>query len=406
MRSIAKVTVFLAVVLAPFAEGLLAVEVKLTVPESAGVARMGAMVTSGVPFAKGLVKDPARLSVSVDGKPTPAQFVKLAQWDDDSIRWALLDTQVDVAAKGKVELVVRDDGRNTPPATPVQVVEAPDAVSVSTGPMEFTIDRKSFNLFKSLRVDGQERLGSGGRGLVLVTAEGRQVVAGAPEEVRIEQAGPMRATVVLRGKYPGVHDGLLGYTVRIVAAAGSRTVKLRVWLENGGRHGYAVYGRDDMPSAPEWFAFDGLAVEFGLGLGERITARCEGVEAVGAFKVLQVCRDARDRQSPAFGYDQMQYSIIGPTGELSKGDRTDGVVSLEGATGRLTAAIRHFWQNYEKAVELDGTVLRLWLWPTQGQWPRVQSSRADPMLLPLVRKDLYNLPGSVHKRYRTKPLRS
>ena len=59
--------------------GQVAVEVKLTVAESAGVARAAEPVTSGVPFAKGAVKDVANLALAdAAGKPLPAQFTRLA----------------------------------------------------------------------------------------------------------------------------------------------------------------------------------------------------------------------------------------------------------------------------------------------------------------------------------------
>ena len=52
----------------------LALEVKLQAVETEKVARSPAAITSGVPFARGEVKDVARFSVSAGGKPLPAQF--------------------------------------------------------------------------------------------------------------------------------------------------------------------------------------------------------------------------------------------------------------------------------------------------------------------------------------------
>ena len=51
-----------------------AVEVKLTVEDPAKVARKGEAVTTGVPFAKGVLKDVSKLSVSAGGKKVPAQL--------------------------------------------------------------------------------------------------------------------------------------------------------------------------------------------------------------------------------------------------------------------------------------------------------------------------------------------
>ena len=381
-------------------------EVKLTVRDDAKVARRPGMVTSGVPFAKGAMKDVSRLSVSAGGRTIPAQFARIARWEDDSVRWALMDTQVEVPAGGAAELVLRDDGANRPPARPVKVIDAPDGVTISTGPLELTIDKKRFNLFKSLKIDGKEVVGPAGTELVIYKAGGGTVVAGPPQVVRVEQPGPVRAVVMLRGRFGEVHNGLMGYTVRLTAYAGQRFVKLRVWIENHGQHGYAPR---EKPYKPEWFAFDGIAVEMGLALGERLTAECEGVRAAGRFKVLQICKplQRKDRYlKVGYRYKDMEYTITSGGKLLKKGPRTDGVVSITGSEGGLTVAVRHFWQNYEKAIELEGNLLNIWLWPLEGQSPRPYwdpghycPGYAKGMMLPLVKKGLYNMPGSVHKGY-------
>src|SRR5690242_9415738 len=87
-----------------------AAEVKLQVTETDRIARSPAVVTTGVPFSRGAVKDVNRLSISSRGKPIPAQFTKIAPWDDGSVRWALMDVQLDVPAGGKADLVVSDSG--------------------------------------------------------------------------------------------------------------------------------------------------------------------------------------------------------------------------------------------------------------------------------------------------------
>ena len=382
--------------LAPVA---LAVEVQLQVTEIDQVARTPAVVTTGVPFARGAVADVGRLTVSVAGEPVPAQFIKTVPWDDGSVRWALMDVQLEVPGGGEVELLVTDAANNPAPANPVVVNDGDDAVRVSTGPLQLVVNKESFNLFRSLTVDGNELLGEDGRGLVVYKEEGGEVRAGAPSEVVIEQAGPMRAIVRASGRFPDVHDGLLGYTVRITAYAGQKFVKVHAWLEN---HGAMGYDRDENRAGQnmEWFAFDGMAVEFDLGLGDTVKAACEGAEAENRLKVLQVCN--RGDASPYFTWDDFEYTITSGDEELEKGARTDGVVTLSGDAGALTTAIRDFWENYEKAIELDDGTLKLWLWPRGGQWPRphpnVRSrSYFDNNLRDLPRDDTYFLPGSVHK---------
>jgi len=377
-----------------------AVEVTLTVTNDVNTARKAGVVTAGVPFARGAVRDVKKLSVSANGRAIPAQFITLAPWPDGSVRWALMDCQVDVPAGGKTELLLRDDGQNVAPTTPVKVTNTASTVTVSTGPLEFTVDKKQFNLFKSIKVDGQERVTGVGKGLVIYTQDKKAVSAGPPDEMTVKQAGPMKAIVWLKGKYPGVHNGLMGYTVQITAYAGRKMLKVRVWLRNEGAHGYTPR---ETPWRPEWFAFDGMAVELGLNLGGAITAECEDKAASGSFKVLQTIIPPKDvYDQPTYTFNKLQYHVTSGKTMLKKGQITDGIVSVSGGGATLTAAIRHFWQQYEKAIELDGRTLKLWLWPTEGRYPRIIRQHPAPgyarnMVTALIKKDLYNMPGAIHK---------
>ncbi len=407
-----------------------AAEIKLTVTEDAAVKRAGATLTSGVPFAKGAVTDLARLSVAAGEKVIPAQFARLATWPDGSVRWALLDCRLDLAAGARAELVLRDDGKNAAPPSPVKVVDSPGEVRLSTGPLVAVIDKKTAGLFRSVTVDGKELLRAAGRGLVLylpgearkvtrkqgrrevtVTEYGppKPVIAGAPDEVVIERAGPVRAVARLRGTFPGVHNGRLRYTVRVTAFAGQRFLKLQVWLENHGGMGYYHLRKRQTAASGkmEWLVFDGMAVEFGLGLGPSVEAACEGVAAADRFKVLQVCKWNKDNSKlkynnyKVFTLEDFEFTAAAGEKLLKKGDRTDGVVALSGSAGRLTTAIRGFWENYDKAIELDGAALKLWLWPTEGQWPRERpvqwAGLFDKQLETCRRPGFYLLQGGVHK---------
>ncbi|MCX7804442.1 MAG: hypothetical protein N3A38_04545 [Planctomycetota bacterium] len=66
----------------------------------------------------------------------------------------------------------------------------------------------------------------------------------------------------------------------------------------------------------------------------------------------------------------------------------------------MAAALLDFWQQYEKAMELDGQTFRVWLWPVEGVWPRPGhgiNQYSDGMEKLFAPKDRYFLPGGVHK---------
>jgi len=77
-------------------------------------------VTSGVPLPRGVVKDVASLRLTdAQGREIPCQFTPLSRhWAlDGSVRWVLLDFQIDLPANGSVTVWLSNDGpaRAAPP---------------------------------------------------------------------------------------------------------------------------------------------------------------------------------------------------------------------------------------------------------------------------------------------------
>ncbi len=363
-------------------------QVVLTLENSYDTDMKDALVTGGVPFKKGALKDISGLNVSLNGKAVPAQFRVTAPWNDGSVRWVLVHTQIPVASKGSAKLSL-STGNNPAPASPVRIKENDDAIAVSTGPLGLLLNKKKAGFVHSLRVDGKELLTGEGKGLVLVTGDGKTVRGSAPSEVIVEESGPMRAVICLKGGFPGVHKDLIKYTARLYVYAGRKIVKTHFWLENHGADGHGKV-------KPEWYAFEAMGIDFGLGLGDSITAECEGEKGSGTFKVFQTCEKGEDR--PYFTFENFTYEITHNGEPVKTGKQTDGLVSLEGENGSLNVGIRHFWQNYQKAIEKDGKHLTLWLWPEGGQWPRTTSyTYKIDRLKGLTEEGKYLLPGSVHK---------
>ncbi len=364
-------------------------QVELTVDNSHDAELKNALVTGGVPFKKGELKDVSGLGVQFNGKGVPAQFRTTALWDDGSARWVLVHTQIPIGSKGSAELSLSTQS-NPSPSSPVEIKNNDDAIAVSTGPLALLMNKKKPGFVHSLRVDGKELLTGAGKGVVLVTEDGKTVQGSAPSEVIIEESGPMRAVVCLKGGFPGVHKDMLKYTARLYLYAGRKVVKTHFWLENYGADGH---GKD---AKPEWFAFEAMGLDFGLGLGDSITAECEGVKGSGAFKVFQSCE--RGDKKPYFTYDNFTYQVTHNGEALKTGKQTDGLVRLTGDNGSLNVGIRNFWQNYQKAIEKDGKHLMVWLWPEGGQWPRTKAyTYRIRRLKGIIKEGKYLLPGSAQK---------
>jgi hypothetical protein len=226
----------LAFAAASAAGGEPSLNVKVEIAEPAGLARQGSPVTSGAPLPEGF-KDLGKLVLKgPDGGAVPCQFSPLGKRADGLPYWVLLDFQADLAAKGKAEFTLSDEGGNPAPKSPVKVEDAAEAITVSTGPLKFQISKTRFNLFDAVWVDGEQVVDPGELAGLSVTegVEGLTLDSrGArPYRVAVEYAGPLRACLRVDGTY--VKDKLyfLEYTCRIEAFAGRNDVRVTLKLRN------------------------------------------------------------------------------------------------------------------------------------------------------------------------------
>ena len=74
--------------------------------------------------------------------------------------------------------------------------------------------------------------------------------------------------------------------------------------------------------------------------------------------------------------------------------------TLRGKRAAATVAVRHFWENYDKAIAVEGQRLRIELWPGDGSWPPVKgtwSGRGAGDFKQYRVQGSYHLQGGVRK---------
>jgi hypothetical protein len=103
-------------------------QVELTVANPHDAALKDTPVTGGIPFPKGKLQDVSGLGVSMDGKALPAQFRETVSWEDGSVRWVLMDTQVSAEPGKSVSLALSPSGKNAQPDSPVRVSDKDQGV--------------------------------------------------------------------------------------------------------------------------------------------------------------------------------------------------------------------------------------------------------------------------------------
>jgi len=305
-------------------------ELSIRVSEPAGLRRTQWPISVGVPFPPGFVKDPHGLSV-LDG-PTPAalQARVLSKWPDGSVRWALLDWQVDLEPQQTRRWRV-GTGRIVPDRS-VKLTDAGDRIDVDTGPLEFSVAKNRFAPISSVRLNGTP-FGGGSMGSFF-DLDGKRVEAQAPTSVRVTESGPLRTRIEMRGHYGDAFD----YVVRVDAFANQPFVRI---LHTFEQHSPDLFTLVRQLALTMPFAFDGsVSYSAGREKGEPLAGALPGT----AFTLLQ-----GDNETLIAG------------GERHAGHAAGWLDVHDGAHGVALAA-RFFWQEYPQSFEVRSNGLTYNLW--------------------------------------------
>lgn len=402
MRAAAAALVFLAATAC--GAGL---ELQLIVAEPAGIARTAEPVSGGIPMPAGLVRDLKALRLlDAEGAEVPAQFSAINRWgQDQSVAWLLVQSVATLPANGNTFFTLKSGIPSVRRPVALKVEDGTAAVTVDTGRIRFTVSKQRFNLIDQAWVTANGRLEqiiasdpAGGSAITLANDEVYTSTAAPPTQVVVEEAGPERATILVRGLHragngSGVLPYLYGYMARIRAYADQPYVRISYSLTGG--HEPAI-------GSP---LCKGAVINVPLKLAGKITATLGGREyvsgelAAGTPAVL-VCRaprpkagdqpsDPNDREVAVMGIDCADAGILGDPGWAAAGN----------GTLAASLAVRYLRENHPVALGVvpgaNGAMLQLQPWPRQD-FLDICSVKTYEMQLTLASGDLAARGAALH----------
>ncbi|OGG05346.1 MAG: hypothetical protein A3F83_14970 [Candidatus Glassbacteria bacterium RIFCSPLOWO2_12_FULL_58_11] len=380
-----------------------ALDLPLTAREYGGYARRSEVATLGVPLPRGAVPDPERLAVlDPAGRPVLSQFETTAVWPDGSVRWVLIDFSADCPAGGSAVYRLRDNGARPADLPVLNVSEDSLGVTVETGLLRCRLERRYFDLFSAVYLDHNrdgaftedERVTSRNNspGVRALDALGRELSSrwGSARSFEVEAAGPLRATVAVKGslyEYESFQRGepWIDYTARLHFYAGSGLVRVFFSLEN---HNSTLPLKDEDGDRSHWvlgrpgsFYFEDLSLETRLAFEGPVQLSVGDSAAEILDRLVLTSRGGVYQESSGgenwFSRNHMNHLGIIPLTFRGARFFLDGTVAAERDRPKawlqvcdrkygLAVAVRHFWQNFPKCLSADpdGTV-RVALWPEE-----------------------------------------
>lgn len=331
--------------------------IKLSVDEPAGVARRAWPIRRGIPFFDGELprNAPVRI-VSEKGQTLPTQSLSLTTWADDLkfVKWLLVDFQIDLEP-GSERTVYLEYGPGLDVALPepAVTVEGIDrGWRIDTGVMQVDLDRDCADFLASCKVmtsKGWKDVFGGPAGIYLyMTDQGAvsydSLKAAPAPTITIEDAGPLRASVCVRG-YHASQDGrrFCPYIVRIDFFAGKADMRFS--------HTF-VFDQD-----PERIELSEIGVRLPFDPGDRSEMAFGGSNTSGPH------RSNRFDRAEFIQSSDIAYCVQVDGKRIAEGEKTSGWASLSGENGSAVVIIRDHWQEYPKGIAIDGNGIDVQIWP-------------------------------------------
>jgi len=297
-------------------------------------------VTGGAPLPEGAVPEGSGFTLrEAGGETQPCQTFVLARWKDGSARWVLLDFQSDPPPGGVKEYLLSWSGRaeQARPGVPVEF-GAKGPTFVRSGQVSLEPTRNGL-----LRLYDRFDIG-----LYLTDENGERCEAVVVSEPEVT-GGPLRGTLSLEGAFRDSHgDPTLSFRMRVSVFAGLSRVFVEPLLLVDPAEGVIKKIRD---------------------LYLQVTP-VEGMNRA-AIGGQPDWRGAPDSNVRLFQVDDTQFRFEGAE---ETGPKAPGWAEISDGSGSLAVALRDFWQQWPKSLEVDKERLRIGLFPSfqEGDFAHIE----------------------------------
>ena len=295
------------------------------------------------------------------GRPVPAEAMRLASWEPrGTAKWVSIDCQAPQGAReGDAFSLEYGPGlAPAPPARPLVIERAAQALEVTTGPARFVISTTRFDLIHRAWLDANRDgqfshdeeavTGQGAQGPYVVDQDGKTYRAALDPDavVAVEREGAVAVVICARGWYVA-EDGakLCRHVTRMHAYAGQ--AYLRVF---------------------HTFILTEDSTKVKLADVALATSVPSNVVAFGCEPRDLHCTSAgKGHNAYLLQYEHDAYEFRWDGHKRGRGRRAKGWLGTVNVNAALSVGLRDFWQNYPKELEAGERQLRVHLWPAHGR---------------------------------------
>jgi hypothetical protein len=278
------------------------------------------------------------------GRLFPSCAEVRSRWPDGSIRWALLDAQIDVKAMEQADLTI-SYGEQTQPAaqlkSPLRATDRGDAIDVATGTLLARLGKSGSRLFVSVSESRHEYLDLSSETADLrAWNEAGQAFDGVVDTACIDDANPLRVVVLAHGGFVAEQNRLLSWISRVCFFAHNSTVRAYVTI---------VHDQD----RPE-IHLQRVSLALPLALGDAVQATAGSNSGLWQFDdAVEVSRDAPLEMTQS-NVERHHIRHSTPAIVVDRRSNCMGWLQVADADHAVSLKVRRPWQSFPKRWWTDG----------------------------------------------------
>lgn len=334
-------------------------------------------MTLGISFPRGMLGSTTDLRLTRDdGTLIKLQAKPSDRWHDGSVRWALLDLQIDAidGSIGAYTLGIEPGGQGSPEPGLAKVVDG--GVEVSTDRATFLVSVGGAFPISGVVVKGAPVIDGRSSGVQLTGLGARGDVR--VEAVSIRETGPVRADLEVRGR---IDDRRLAAVMEVVARveifANSAVARIATTIRNRGRARHPG-GRWPLGD-PGSVLIDAAVLRLRTGEPSSLGCAVEAGESLSPVEMpLEIYQESsggeqwrhpvhrnRDGQVPLrfCGYRSVA------DGRTRTGARASPIIVADFADRQMSVAVPEFWQRFPSSVVVRDGEIEIGLIPAQAPEP-------------------------------------
>ena len=312
-------------------------------------------VSISIPWAQGRLPDPGHLRITDGDVPLPLQVQALGTWPDGSVRWSLVHFQPDLPGNRAKDFQLAVSAASAPAEAKEQVSVSPTGAAwrVHTGPLSFVLHQGSAFALHDVTLQGSafwSGLTVGAFQMQLV--ERPDTLVPMVEQVKVEEAGPLRAVLCLQGLHVGP-DGpsAMAYHGRVTAYAGKPYVEVEHQFVHMG-------GAEDLHLA-------------GLSTGFRPDpARSQGFSQVALGEGYYRTHIDTSQSAVALHIDA-ETLLYQSNEHFTESFYGDFWVDWRAVQGGLALSHYQAHQHYPKSLQTDAAGIEAGLYPLEAEPARI-----------------------------------